>query len=204
MNSKGIFIVIEGVDGSGKSTQAGKLAEWLEAHTGRKTVRTFEPFMLRELILGRKDLCATTELLLFLADRAEHVSKVITPTLNAGDNVICERYNDSTLAYQAGGHALELSYVRSLIEACKFPEPDVKIFLDISPEIAYSRVMARHNLNDKFEAEGLELIRKVSDFYRDFFVGPPPARPSVVKTKCDELTEAETFEQIISSLEALI
>ncbi|MBQ9418913.1 MAG: dTMP kinase, partial [Synergistaceae bacterium] len=174
---KGLFIVIEGVDGSGKSTQAEKLAKWLEARTGKKTLRTFEPFALRDLILGRKDFCAMTELLLFLADRSEHVNKIIKPNINAGNNVICERYNDSTLAYQAGGHAIDISQARNLIEACNFPEPDIKIFLDLSPEIAYSRVRERHNLNDKFEDEGFELVRKVCDFYRDEFALPPPAHP---------------------------
>ena len=110
---RGLFIVFEGVDGCGKSTQAAKFAEWLENIIGKKVIRTAEPFMLRELILGKKDLSVLSELLLFLADRAEHVNKVIKPALEAGDNVICERYNASTLAYQTGGHKVEISQVKA-------------------------------------------------------------------------------------------
>lgn len=200
MKNKALFVVIEGVDGAGKSTQAGKLAEWLEIKTGRKTIRTAEPFILRDLILGRKDLCALSELLLFLADRAEHVNKIIMPAINSGNNIICERYNDSTLAYQSGGHEIEISHVKNLINACKFPEPDIKIFLDLSPEIAFSRVKERNNLNDKFEAEGLALIKKVAEFYKKSLI----PNPSSLILNCDNLDEAQTFSAIISKLEDLI
>ena len=183
-----MFITIEGVDGSGKGTQSSKLAEWLETKTGRKTIRTAEPYVLRELILGNKNLCALSDLLLFLADRAEHVDKVIMPALKANENIICERYNDSTLAYQSAGQALNIDHVKELIAACKFPEPDVKILLDIDPEIAFSRVLARNNHNDKFEAEGLRLITKVSDFYRANFTG--------IIINCDGLDEAQVFKRI--------
>ena len=191
--AEGLFIVFEGADGCGKSTQASRLASWLENATGKKTVRTAEPFILRELILGRKDLSVLAELLLFLADRAEHVNKVIRPNLEAGNNVICERYNDSTLAYQSGGHEIEISQVKNLINACEFPEPDAKIFLDIAPETAFERVRARNNQNDKFEDEGLDLIKKVSDFYKTL--------PDLIKIPCDNLNEDEVFEKIISGLE---
>ena len=196
MKNKGFFIVIEGVDGSGKTTQAEKLANWLENTTGKKTLRTAEPFILRELILGKKDLGALSELLLFLADRAEHVNKIISPALENGNNVICERYNDSTLAYQAGGHAIEISRVKNLINVCNFPEPDAKIFFDLSPEIAFSRVKERGNKNDKFEAEGLELIKKVSDFYKSL--------DGFIKINCDNKDEEKIFNETISKLEDLI
>ena len=196
MKNKGFFIVIEGVDGSGKTTQAEKLANWLENTTGKKTLRTAEPFILRELILGKKDLGALSELLLFLADRAEHVNKIISPALENGNNVICERYNDSTLAYQAGGHAIEISRVKNLIDVCNFPEPDAKIFFDLSPEIAFSRVKERGNKNDKFEAEGLELIKKVSDFYKSL--------DGFIKINCDNKDEEKIFNETISKLEDLI
>ena len=196
MKNKGIFIVIEGVDGAGKSTQAEKLAHWLENFTHKKTVKTAEPFILRELILGKKDLSSLSELLLFLADRAEHVNKIIMPALENGDNIICERYNDSTLAYQSGGHKIKISQVKNLIDACNFPKPDAKIFLDLSPETAFERVKERGNKNDKFEAEGLELIKKVSDFYKSL--------PGFIKINCDEKNEEKIFNEIISNLEALI
>ena len=192
---KNIFIIIEGVDGAGKSTQAEKLAKWLENFTRKKTIKTAEPFILRELILGRKDLCALSELLLFLADRAEHVNKIILPALENGNNIICERYNDSTLAYQSGGHEIKISQVKNLIDVCNFPKPDAKIFLDLSPEIAFERVKERNNKNDKFEAEGLKLIKKVSDFYRSL--------PDFIKINCDGKDEEKIFSEIIANLEDL-
>ncbi len=205
---KALFITLEGIDGSGKSTQAKKIAEWLENFTGRKTICTFEPGgweggrTLREFILGSKDYNALSELLLFLADRSEHVEKVILPALNSGHNVICERYNASTMAYQSGGHKLELSHVKRIISACNFPEPDAKIFLDLTPEIAFERMKSRKNLNDKseddkFESEGLALMRSVAKFYRE-------SSESFIAVNCDKLSEHEVFNEIISRLEAVI
>lgn len=193
MKDKGLFIVFEGVDGSGKSTQAAKLAKFLEDSTGRKVIKTAEPYNLRELILGRKDLSKMSELLLFLADRAEHVEKIIKPNLEAGNFVICERYEDSTRAYQTGGHGVDSFIVEHLINDCCFPLPDVKILLDLSPEIAFERVKARNNQNDKFEAEGLELIKKVSDYYRNFLAG-------FIRIPCDNLNEDEVFQRIVTGL----
>ena len=202
---KAKFIVIEGIDGSGKSTQAAKVAEWLENFTGLKTISTFEPGgcdtckKLREFILSSKNFSVLSELLLFLADRAEHVNKKILPELKAGHNVICERYNDSTLAYQSGGHNENLSLTKKLIDSCEFPEPDIKIFLDISPEIAFKRVQERKNLNDKFESEGLELMTRVANFYRSC-----SEEKNFIVINCDNLSENEVFSAIITELEAKI
>ena len=203
MTDKALFITLEGIDGSGKSTQTKKIAQWLEDFTGRKTICTFEPGgweggkTLREFILGSKDYNALSELLLFLADRSEHVEKVILPALNSGHNIICERYNDSTLAYQSGGHKLEISHVKRIISACNFPEPDAKFFLDLTPELAFERMKSRKNLNDKFESEGLALMKSVAKFYRE-------SAENFIIVKCDKLSEHEVFNEIISRLEAII
>ena len=191
---RGLFIVFEGVDGCGKSTQAARFADWLEETIGKKVIRTAEPFTFRELILGRKDLSKLSELLLFLADRAEHVNKIISPAIDAGINVVCERYNDSTLAYQVGGHGVEFSLVKNLIDSCSFPNPDAKIFLDLSPKTAFDRIKERNKLNkikieDKFEAEGFSLLKKVSDFYKNL--------PDLIKIPCDDLDEDEIFQHIL-------
>lgn len=196
-----MFITIEGIDGSGKSTQSLMIARWLEDRTGREIVRTFEPGgwpdgkTLREFILSNGNLCAMSELLLFLADRAEHLHRVIVPSLEAGHHVICERYNDSTLAYQAGGHKLEFQQAMKLIEACEFPEPDVKILLNISPELAMSRIKSR--TPDKFESEGLELMKDVAAFYMSH-------SEEYLTINCDGLSEHEVFSLIISGLEEII
>ncbi|MBR4196288.1 MAG: dTMP kinase [Synergistaceae bacterium] len=200
-----LFITLEGIDGCGKSTQSAKLAEWLEFRTGRKTIRTYEPGgwsegdSFREMILGRK-FAAMSELLLFLADRSEHVNRVILPALRQGFNVICERWNESTMAYQAGGHELNPSQVRRIIQACNFPEPDAKIFLDISPETAIERIKSRGKKRDNFEAEGLPLMRTVSDFYRNI----ADCDRNFIRVKCDGLTESEVFTAITANIEARI
>lgn len=190
--SKGLFIVFEGIDGCGKSTQAERLAKFFGNMTGKEVVRTAEPYILRDLILGRKDLSVLAELLLFLADRAEHVNKIIMPALEAGQNIICERYNASTLAYQSGGHEIKIPQVKNLIEACNFPEPDLQIFLDVKPETAFERVKARNNKNDKFEDEGLNLIKKVSEFYKTL--------PDLIKIPCDNLNEDEVFKRVLATV----
>ena len=188
-----MFITIEGIDGSGKSTQSQRLSEWLEERTRTKTIRTHEPYSFREFILSGRGISPLSELLLFLADRAEHLNRVILPAINDGLNVICERYNDSTLAYQCGGHGLDVNHVKSIISSCKFPEPDVKILLEIDPELAYSRVIQRHNVNDKFESEGLSLMKRVSEFYRSL--------EGYIMIECTDMNESEVFMNITSELE---
>lgn len=191
-----MFITIEGIDGCGKSTQSQRLAQWLEERTGRASIRTFEPGgspygkSLREFLLSSQGLSPMSELLLFLADRAEHVDKVIAPALLAGHNVICERWNESTLAYQSGGHDADISRARALIASCAFPEPDVKLFLDVEPEIAMSRVRSRTQ-GDKFEDEGMSLMVRVCEFYRSL-----AETGELVRVDCGSLDEDEVFAAI--------
>ena len=200
-----MFITIEGIDGSGKTTQSQKLASWLEAYTGKRSVRTYEPGgwtggeTFREFILNSRGFAAMSELLMFLADRAEHVKRVILPALRQGCNVICERYNDSTLAYQSGGHELNPSQVRRIISACSFPVPEATVFLDISPEIAVERLRSRGAKYDKFEEEGLRLMRSTSEYYR-LIAEDSPER--FISVKCGGMTEDEVFSAITAGLEA--
>ena len=196
-----MFITIEGIDGCGKSTQSERLAHWLTERTGRETIRTFEPGgypdgeALRRFILESRNYSPKSELLLFLADRAEHTEKIIAPALREGRNVICERWNESTIAYQSGGHKLELQEVRRLIEACKFPEPDAKIWLDISPELAVSRILLRTK-RDKFEDEGLALMVRVSEAYREL-----AESGLLTRIDCGEADESGVFAMIIAEIE---
>ena len=172
-NFKNLFITVEGIDGSGKSTQAKLIAKWLQEFSGIETVNTFEPGdwsggkKLRDLILHDDNFNDFSELFLFLADRAGHLKNLILPALNSGKNIICERYNDSSLAYQSGGNGLNFIQVKNIINACNFPTPDLTVFLDINPDLAFKRIKIRNPdfFDDKFEARGLNLMRKVSDFY---------------------------------------
>ncbi|MBQ7543784.1 MAG: dTMP kinase [Synergistaceae bacterium] len=193
-----MFITIEGIDGCGKSTQSARLAQWLKERTASEVIRTFEPGgypdggKLREFLL-EDSISPMPELLLFLADRARHVDEVIAPAISAGSHVICERWNESTLAYQSGWHGLDFSRAKSIIDACAFPEPDAKIFLDVPPEIAFSRVAARTK-SDRFEAEGLALMKRVSSFYRWL--------ESMIRIDCGAMDEDEVFASITRELEA--
>lgn len=164
------FITIEGIDGSGKSTQAGILVKWLAQRGGSsEVVHTFEPgsglLQLREILL-RSSLCKKSELLLFLADRLEHVRTVINPALEAGKWVVCERYYDSTLVYQSCGRGLSRSEVESFFAWCEFPVPDLTLLFDISVESAAERLRARGGRSDKFESAGLEFMEKLRLGYK--------------------------------------
>ena len=196
-----MFITIEGIDGCGKSTQSERLALWLTERTGRETIRTFEPGgfsggdSLRKFILESRNYSPKSELLLFLADRAEHTEKVIAPALKNNFNVICERWNESTIAYQSGGHKLKIDDVRRLIDACNFPEPDAKIWLDIPPELAVSRILSRTQ-RDKFEDEGLALMLRVSDAYRKL-----ADSGLLTRIACGEMNPDEVFAAITAENE---
>ncbi len=141
-----MFITFEGPEGAGKSTQIACLAESLR-EMGREVVTTREPGgvpaaeQIRELVL-HGDLGPETEALLFLAARAEHARVVLRPALERGAVVLCDRFNDSTLAYQGYGLGLDVETLRSL---CRFAStglvPDLTLLLDLPPEVGLRRRM---------------------------------------------------------------
>jgi dTMP kinase len=170
---KGFFITIEGIDGSGKSTQAARLCEWLEETLGNDGVlRTFEPgdwsggALLRQLLLGGTALTPRTELLLFLADRSGHLDARIFPALARGQWVICERYTDSTLAYQSWGRGIVFEEIDRLLSWCRFLIPDLTIFLEIGEETAKSRLRQRGQL-DRIESGKDGFMTRVAQGYRE-------------------------------------
>jgi dTMP kinase len=151
----------------GKTTQQALLAERLQRE-GYACVSTREPGgtalgeALRELLLHGDPLTPLAELLLYAADRAEHVNKVIAPALAVGQVVICDRFTDSTLAYQGYGRGLNLEQIRQLNHlATGGLQPQLTLWLDLAPEVG----LARSRLGDKLEQEHLEFHRRV---YRGF------------------------------------
>jgi dTMP kinase len=165
------FIVLEGGEGSGKSTQAARLAVWL-SDQGHEVVSTFEPgdtkmgAQLRDVLLhGDAPLDPRAELLLLLADRAQHVAEVIRPALARGAIVISDRYTPSTLTYQGVGRALGIETVERLNAfATDDLEPDLVVVIDVPDDVAEVRVAADR---DRVERAGGEFHARVRAAYRE-------------------------------------
>jgi dTMP kinase len=167
----GTFITFEGCEGSGKTTQAKMLGDYLVSK-GREVVLTREPGgtpvgkVIREILLSPAsgDIAPITEALLFAADRAQQVRDVIKPALQKGCIVIGDRYVDSSLAYQGLGRRCGLDQVRNLNDrATEGLEPDLTVYLDISVEDGLARVR-KHDL-DRIEQETMEFHERVRNAY---------------------------------------
>lgn len=162
-----MFISFEGIDGSGKSTQAKLLAEAL----GPETLLIREPGgteaaeRIRGLLADPElELDSFAELLLFSAARADLVTRVIRPALEAGGNVVADRFADSSVAYQGGARGLGTSHVLSLTDTViDGLWPDLTILLRVDPEVG----LGRADGEDRFESEGLELQRAVAGAYEE-------------------------------------
>jgi dTMP kinase len=158
---RGRFLVLEGIDGSGKSEQARRLAAWLEQR-GHRVVSTREPtdgpFGRRYRAWARGEFEATPEqvLELFLADRREHVKAVVLPALERGEIVVCDRYKHSTLAYQAA-QGLDPVRLHALFDTPEFPAPELVLWLRVPVATALARMGA--TATERFErAEFLERV----------------------------------------------
>ncbi|MBL3538607.1 dTMP kinase [Aminivibrio sp.] len=165
--AKGIFLTLEGIDGCGKTTQARILAGNLASRLGNEAVLwTKEPGgwaggeMIRALLLQQGMQHPLSELFLFLADRCEHIKEVIAPALDAGKIVVCERFTDSTLAYQSWGRKISLEKIEDLFRWCAFPVPDLTFWIDLPPGKACHRVSRRGGL-DRMEEKGKIFLENV-------------------------------------------
>jgi dTMP kinase len=174
LSNGGMLIAFEGGEGSGKSTQTTRLAEWLTERRVAVTT-THEPGAtdfgrrIRSILLDSADgsLTPRAEALLFAADRAHHVDTVIRPALDRGDVVITDRYVDSSLAYQGAGRSLSVDDVRRLSRwATDGLKPDLTILLDIDPEVGLERARSSTRDHDRLERESLEFHRRVRKAFR--------------------------------------
>jgi dTMP kinase len=170
MAGSGVFVVLEGGDGCGKSTQARILAGRLRA-AGREVVRTREPGAteagagIRTLVLGGGDLDPRAEALLIAADRAEHVAEVIRPALARGEVVVSDRYVPSSLAYQGVARGLGVDEIARLSDwATGGLAPDLVLVLDVDPGEAAGR---RAGPQDRMEREPDAFRAQVNQAYRD-------------------------------------
>ncbi|QNA93312.1 MULTISPECIES: dTMP kinase [unclassified Microbacterium] len=168
----GVWITLEGGDGSGKTTQSNLLAEWLEG-TGRTVVRTREPggsevgHLIRDIVLHhRGDIAPRAEALLYAADRAHHVATVVRPALDRGEIVLQDRYLDSSVAYQGAGRILDATEIRELsLWAAEGALPDLTLLLDLDPGAARARLDSADKPFDRLEAEQAEFHGRVRDAY---------------------------------------
>lgn len=203
---RGCFITFEGIDGCGKSTQIRYLTSYLEEH-GRDHLLLREPGGtvigegIRNILLDKKNtgMTSMTELLLFEAARAQIVSEVIIPAVESGKIVICDRFFDSTSAYQGFARNMGSEVVEELNSlATGGFEPDITFLLDISPEEALSRRVARGD-EDRIEKLGMEFQEKVREGYLEL------ARNSSRIVKIDGTRSPEdTSAEILACLEGYI
>jgi dTMP kinase len=208
---RGLFITLEGVEGSGKTTQAATLAEALRKH-GRTVSVTHEPGgtrageAIRKIFLDPEvSLDVASELLLVLADRAQHVREKLRPGVAAGEIVISDRYSDSTVAYQGYGRGFDLPLLRQLNElATAGMVPDLTIVLDCSAEVGIARTRERvkdkaHKF-DRFESEMMEFHRRV----RTGFLAIAKAEPQRVRIVDGEQPYENAAAEILSAVTELI
>lgn len=174
---QGHFITFEGIDGAGKSTHVDALADVFRAH-GRTVMITREPGgtplaeKIRTLVL-HEDMDALGEALLVFAARRDHLLRAIQPALRRGDVVLCDRFTDSTFAYQGGGHGMDLDILRTLESwvqrQAAHPEgplcqPDLTLWFDVPPRQAAERLALARD-PDRFEARDLAFFTRVADAY---------------------------------------
>ena len=171
-----MLITFEGIDGCGKTTQIELTCDWLKKQ-GYIVLKTLEPggteigHQIREILLKRENmnLVQESEMLLYLADRIQHLKEVILPAIEQGKLVLCDRYHDSTLAYQGFGRGVDMSLIRSIEEKAINPHaPDLTFLFTIDPCIAMKRIDKKKStamLRDRLEKEPLNFFHRITIGY---------------------------------------
>ena len=205
---KGIFITFEGIDGCGKSTQCELLKNYLEG-IGKQFIFVREPGgtvigeRIREILLDKKNtqMTARTELLLFEAARAQITDEVIKPALDEGKIVLCDRFFDSSSAYQGMARGMGMDFVAGLnMAATGGLQPDITFFFDISAEEALERRGKRGEASDRIELAGLKFQEDVRKGYLELAANSEGRIVTIdAKLGIDEI-----FEQIKDTLEGKI
>ncbi len=199
-----MFITFEGIEGSGKSTQATLLKRYLE-EIGYNVSLTREPGwgkigrFTRELLLKEKNnnITAFTELCLFCADRAQHVKEFIKPSLESGNIVISDRYKDSTVVYQGYGRNLDLHLVREMAEAStEGVRPNLTLLLDLPAEEGLFRLQLRKTIT-RIDKEPLEFHKRIRKGYL-IEANLDPARIKIIDAKNDEISVHEKIKEVVN------
>jgi dTMP kinase len=202
----GLWITLEGGDGSGKTTQSNLLATWLE-QSGRMVVRTREPGgsevgqLIRDIVLHhRGDIAPRAEALLYAADRAHHVATVVRPALARGEIVLQDRYLDSSVAYQGAGRVLDATEIRDLsLWAAEGALPDLTVLLDLDPATARTRLDSADKPFDRLEAEKEAFHARVRDAYLEL-ARAEPARFLVIDAAASPERIADRIRARVSAL----
>lgn len=203
--SKGLFIVFEGIDGSGTTTQCKLLADKI-ARSGHPVIQTREPGgiplaeQIRALILdpNSQGMSYLTELLLYAASRAQHVDELLKPSIARGHHVVCDRYTDSTWAYQGYGRQIDLGLVARITQiAADGCEPDLTIYLDLSVNIATQRRKKRDPAPDRIEREGEEFQERVAAGYRELARRDGKKALVIDGAKSAEAVEHEIWDELV-------
>ncbi|MBI3065147.1 MAG: dTMP kinase [Deltaproteobacteria bacterium] len=205
------FITFEGGDGTGKTTQLKALESHLQSK-GCSCVSTREPGgtslgkLIRQVLLevGKQAIASPTELFLYLADRAQHVQEVILPAIDGGKIVLCDRYTDSTLAYQGYGRGIDFDLLRQLNQfANRGVKPDLTLLLDCPVELGLSRTAQRQSnagsargREDRFEREKVEFHEKV----RAGFLAMARAEPERFRV----IDAARPMEQVSREIQIIV
>ncbi len=202
---KGYFISLEGGEGAGKSTQHGRIVEWLTAH-GKTVVEAREPGgtvvseQVRQVLLDTRNagLNATAELLLLFAARSQLVQEVILPALTDGKVVVCDRFADASYAYQGGGRQLGAEAVASVEQlVLKGLQPDLTLLFDMSVKQGMTRVAGRGEA-DRFEVESLMFFERV----RRTYLERAAAQPQRFRIIDASQNQEQVWQQVKSVLRA--
>ncbi len=165
-----LLVSLEGLDGSGKTTQIDRIVEFYEQRNPRGVVVTREPGgtevgeRIRHIVLEHASLDPRTELLLLFAARVQHIKAVIAPALALGKTVVCDRYLDATYAYQGYGRGLGAPLIDGLSDLLAIPPPDLTLFFDVPVRVALARRAGR--TPDRIEAEGEAFFERVREGYQ--------------------------------------
>ncbi len=202
----GLFITLEGLEGSGKTTQQKYIGDNLK-EKGFDVLLTREPGAtrlgkkIRQLLLDPdwSEMTPRAEILLFAADRAQHVEEIVKPALNDNKIVISDRYFDSNLAYQGYGRGLDIEIVRKInLWAVDYLKPDLTFFLDLPVEVGLARARAQtaDKLGDRLEREELNFYKQIRDGYLELAKEAErfrviDANRSIKEVKSDILQEIE-------------
>jgi dTMP kinase len=206
----GLFVTFEGVEGCGKSTHLRRLAGTLRA-AGYDIVETREPGgtelgrALRALLLAPSSAPPTplAELLLYCADRAQHVASVIRPALAAGQVVLCDRFSDSTISYQGYGRGLDLDLVRTLdARARDGLEPSLTVLLECPVADGLARARGRTGETDRFERETLAFHEAVRRGFQALAAGAPARYRMVDSSRPTELVARDVAAAVRAALAA--